>query len=499
MPPVEELPNKGERGRRPLFDLGPKDRPPAGSDGGSFFDPGKIAAAGGSGGGLVQIRGFVAMDFLVAMRTDTQRREADGSFRRLKPLPFFNLRSATLYVGAPIYADVVYARIGFEFLSVPTQTVLEEQIDVIPQARRFVAFESGAIEINPFAWAKRTKPWFREGFKLTAGVFIVPFGIEDEEHAAPILPFITRPYSMTTGRVYPGTWSDVGAMLKWKPTFTRREKPIRPVELDIGVINGDACSQSRFVDQLFTPTGLVARCERLLRSGESENAVLVPDDSLRFDAPGGFVLPDNNGGKSVTARAQFFPLPALNFGGSFVWGVHPEGGEAPEVGEGTADLEQAPTWRAGAHLDVAFDDIFGLKVPLPAIRGEFVYGRDEAVERPMPTQVDRTMMGGYVQIAQMLFRRKKTRLPGLIVQYRFDHADPDVSVPGVVNGVPVRVDWSDAVHLRESAVQSHTFGLRFPVLPRFTLKTEYVLSREDGGPGNQLYNDIFGLEIVADF
>ena len=376
---------------------------------------------------------------------------------------------------------------------------MTEQIDVIPQARRFVAFESGAIEVNPFAWAKRTKAWFREGFKLTGGVFIVPFGLEDEEHAAPVNWFITRAYSMTTGRVYPGTWSDVGATLKWKPTFREHNKPIRPIEIDVGVVNGDACSQSRFIDQLFTPGGVVSRCERVLRRGETENAQLVPDGSERLDSPGGFILPDNNGGKSVVTRLQVFPLPALNLGGSFIWGVHPEGGELPPFGQATADLSQAPSWRSGAHLQVAFDDIFGLKVPLPEIRAEFIYGRDEAVERPDPTQVDRTMMGGYVQVAQMLFRRKKTRLPGLILQYRFDHADPDTAIPGVVDGVPVRVDWSDPVHLRESAIQAHTFGLRFPILPRFTLKTEYTMAREDGGRGNQLYNDLFGIEAVADF
>jgi hypothetical protein len=72
-------------------------------------------------------------------------------------------------------------------------------------------------------------------------------------------------------------------------------------------------------------------------------------------------------------------------------------------------------------------------------------------------------------------------------------------VPGIRDGVPLRSDWSDAVHLRESAIQAHTMGMRFPVLPRFTLKAEYTLSREDGGYRNQLRNDVFGIEAVADF
>ncbi|MCH9683803.1 MAG: hypothetical protein K0V04_20395, partial [Deltaproteobacteria bacterium] len=112
---------------------------------------------------------------------------------------------------------------------------------------------------------------------------------------------------------------------------------------------------------------------------------------------------------------------------------------------------------------------------------------------------DRRMLGGYGQVAQALFRRKKTRLPGLIVQYRFDHADPSLDTPGTVNGVPILSDFSDTTHAGESTQQSHTIGLRFPVLPRFSMKAEYSFIREDGGPRNQLSNDLFGFELVADF
>ena len=505
MPVIEELPAKtgplpsGDRGRRRggLFGGDPA-RPPAGAEGGSFFDPGKLADTG-PGGGALQIRGFVAANFFVTERTDTQRRDADGNLRRLDPLAFFDLRSATLYVGAPIYADVIYARIGVEFIAIPnTQT--STNFDILSQSRRFVFFETGALEINPFAWAENTGRWFREGFKLTAGVFIVPFGLEDEDHAAPVNWFITRALSMTNGRVYPGTWNDVGATLKWKPTF-RPESPIRPVEIDLGVVNGDACTQTRFQDELFSPTGQVARCERRLRQEElAEAMAYTGDGTSQIDAPGGVVLPDNNGGKSVFTRAQFFALPTLNFGGSFVWGTHPEGGQAPELGQTTAELEQAPSWRVGAHLDVNFEEMFDTKFPLPALRGEFVYGVDEAVDREGATQTDRRMMGGYIQAAQILFRRKKTRLPGLILQYRFDHADPDLNVPGTGrNGVALVSDVASGIFLRETAIQSHTVGLRLPVLPRFTLKAEYQFALEDGGRRNQLHNDLFGFEAVADF
>ena len=84
-------------------------------------------------------------------------------------------------------------------------------------------FETGALEINPFAFAKKAPKWFSEGFKLTGGVFIMPFGLEDEEHAAPVNWFITRALSMSNGRVYPGTWNDVGATLKWEADVSDRK------------------------------------------------------------------------------------------------------------------------------------------------------------------------------------------------------------------------------------------------------------------------------------
>ncbi len=502
MPEIEELPARSDppqtepsRRRRKIFDVGDPGRAPAGSDGGSFFDPGKIADTGPSGG-AIQIRGFVAANFFVAQRSNTFARDEDGGFERLRTLPYFDLSSATLYVGAPIYADVVYARIGFEFLSAGSITPQGQPADINGQTRRFVAFETGALEINPFALAQSTPRWFREGFKITAGVFIVPFGLEDEEHASPVNWFITRPLAMTNNRVYPGTWSDVGATLKWKPTFGD-QSPIRPIEVDVGFVNGDACSQTRFLDTLFGDPTLVASCERPLRDGEVANMGNLQTGTPRINAPGGFILPDNNRGKSVVARLQAFPIGSINVGGSLVWGQHPTSDAIPDAGESAADLDQAPSWRVGAHLELSFDEMFESPYPLPMLRGEFVTGRDDAVDRTSPTLTHRRMQGGYAQIAQPLFRRKKTRLPGLIVQYRFDHADPDTAVPGTVGGVELNSDLGD--NQRESAFQSHTVGLRFPVLPRFTLKTEYTFAREDGGARNQLDNDIFGFELVADF
>lgn len=508
MPEIEELPPKpgapAEAPKRKIFEIGAPDRAPAGADGGSFFDPGKLAEVGPSCG-AIQVRGFVAANFFVAQRTNTLSREEDGSFTQLKTLPYFDLSSATLYVGAPIFADVVYARVGFEFLSAGAVRPAGVDPSISGQTRRFVAFETGALEINPFALAENTPRWFREGFKITAGIFILPFGLEDEDHAAPVNWFITRPLAMTNNRVYPGTWSDVGASLKWKPTF-RKESPIRPIEIDVGVVNGDACSQTRFLHTLFADPTLVPSCERVLRDGEMEELGMGQAGTARINAPGGLILPDNNGSKSVVTRVQIFPVGSINLGGSFVWGKHPAGDASIGGGESSADFKQAPSWRAGSHLELNFEEMFQSKVPLPMIRGEFVFGRDAAVARAAPTLTDRRMRGGYAQIAQPLFRRKKTNLPGLILQYRFDQADPDTEVPGVVGGVdldgnPADVDLiSDfGTNRRESAFQSHTIGLRFPLLPRFTLKAEYTFAREDGGARNQLANDLFGFEAVADF
>jgi hypothetical protein len=71
-------------------------------------------------------------------------------------------------------------------------------------------------------------------------------------------------------------------------------------------------------------------------------------------------------------------------------------------------------------------------------------------------------------------------------------------VPRVTAGGPVASDFSDEFRYDE-ALQAHVVGLRFPVLPRFTLKAEYAFVREDGGRANRLHNDAFTFQAVADF
>ncbi len=516
MPEVEELPSrdpdsvesepKAAPTKRPVIVFEPG-REPAGSEGGSFFDPGKLGETGPGGGGIVQLRGYVGASFITTERTNTRKLTDAGNFERVAPLPFFGAGTATLYIGAAIWADAIYARLSLEYLAIPRITAGTE--DILAPANRVLLVESGALEINPFTWAKRAPRWFREGFKITAGVFIVPFGIEDEEHAAPVNWFTTRPRAMTNGRVYPGTWSDIGAVLKFRPTF-REHKPIRPIEIDVGVINGDACTQTRFTDTLYTPTRVAAPCERVRRPEElglDDPNGFVPGADPRADLGFLGVGPDNNQNKSVIGRLSLFPLPDLQFGGSVVWGKHPRLLSFDERVEGksTVDVPQAQSWRAGAHLALDFDRMISSPYPLPMIRAEFVIGSDAAPPaRPGEDQTlaDRRMMGAYAQIAQPLYRRKHSNLPGLMLQYRIDWADPDRDVPGVVAGLAGEVALSSNqadAYLYDETLLGHSFGVRWMVVPRFTIKADYTLIREDGGRANQLYNDRFVLQLVGDF
>ena len=68
----------------------------------------------------------------------------------------------------------------------------------------------------------------------------------------------------------------------------------------------------------------------------------------------------------------------------------------------------------------------------------------------------------------------------------------------MLGGAVLRSDFSDQFFADE-ALQSHTIGLRFPVVPRFMVKAEYSFVLEDGGRTNALFNDLFGLQMVADF
>lgn len=487
----DEAHAEDDKPRRKILDWDPE-RGPAGKRAGEFFDPGRLEEGPGA---VVNLRGYMSGGFFVTQRSNVFEQDDAGRYADLPALPFFGGGNAALFVGSEIFEDVASVRLTLEYISIPVITAGEP--DILAPARRQLLIETSAVEVNPFFWAKRSPDWFQSGFKITAGVFMVPFGVEDEDHAAPVNWFSTRPRSMSTMRIYPGTWSDVGVALKWKPRFGGK-RSVRPLEIDVAMINGDPCTQTRFMDTLYRPSGLAAPCERVLRPDETRTADAGPYPPVRVD--GGFLglVPDNNRNKGVASRLRVFPVPSIDLGGSFVWGKHPDGAGIITAGEGPADLDQAPTWRVGAHAVFEFDDMFDTRVPLPTLRAEFVMGVDRAVDRDDPTLADRRMIGGYAQIAQPLYRRKRTHLPGLMVLYRFDHADPDRDVPGVVGGVPLQSRFDDPF-LYDEAIQAHTIALLLPVVPRLTLKAEYSFLFEDGGTENQLANDFFAAQIVGDF
>src|SRR5690606_3471588 len=96
------------------------------------------------GGGSIQIRGYLGVNFMVTERTNTLVRDPNtGQFQELSPLPVFGGGAANLYVGAPIYADVVYARVAFEFLSIPRAD--PGAADVAPVYAPVVLMESAAL------------------------------------------------------------------------------------------------------------------------------------------------------------------------------------------------------------------------------------------------------------------------------------------------------------------------------------------------------------------
>jgi hypothetical protein len=303
-------------------------------------------------------------------------------------------------------------------------------------------------------------------------------------------------------------------MIQWKPTFElerrrgtgkRARTAIRPIELTLGLVNGDPCTQTRFTDALYNPSSIAANCERVRRPGELGDVMAASQSGQLPRADVGFlgIGPDNNRNKAVFARASIYPLPALYFGGSFVWAKHPRLLDFDErlAGKTTVDVPQAPSWRAGVHVDVDFDQIASSPYPLPMLRGELVLGTDAAPAArsgALQPYADRRMIGGYAQIAQPLYRRKRSNLPGVMLQYRIDWSDPDRAVPGRVGATALSVDPSDP-YLYDETQLAHVIGLRWLVVPRFTIKTDYTLIREDGGPAQQLANDRFLIQVVGDF
>jgi len=76
------------------------------------------------------------------------------------------------------------------------------------------------------------------------------------------------------------------------------------------------------------------------------------------------------------------------------------------------------------HLELNFQEMFESKVPLPILRGEFVLGRDGAVDRAAPTLIVRRMRGGYAHCGYAIWqiadrpcpKRNASAPPGCIEQ-----------------------------------------------------------------------------------
>ena len=95
MPPIEELPPRpGAPAKEPKIVLGgAKDRKPVAGGGAGFFDPGKLSDAS-TGGGSIQIRGYLGFNFAVTERTNVAMRNEGGTCRR-RPVARLTVHEST--------------------------------------------------------------------------------------------------------------------------------------------------------------------------------------------------------------------------------------------------------------------------------------------------------------------------------------------------------------------------------------------------------------------
>ncbi len=354
-----------------LLGGGPRGESGAPTPGGAgFFDPARLVEARS-----LSINGYTDATAFTPL-----------TGRRLGELGFADA-SLGLFFGAPIYGDAVYA-----------SAVLETGVHTLGTGGQ-LQIESAGLVWSPRAW-----------FKLGGGAFVVPFGLEDAEHASPQNPLITRPLAFSGGVVYPGTWSTVGA---WAQLAAPGWGEAR-----LFVVAGDPVHRRQDVQA------------SLALATQASALQLADGDDLRtrqqaHGFSGSLRSLDATRRRTLGARLQLDEaVEGLDLGVSAMWGQHGHALDAAGL-----DLYHAG---GAAHLDLDLGALLaaplGALLPLPRLRAEAVWLVEDEARADLANlgaylPGSRQRYGYYATVAQQL-------LEGLDLLIRYDEFDPDLDAPG---------------------------------------------------------------------
>lgn len=370
--------------------------------GAGFFDPARLVEARS-----LSINGYTDATAFTPL---TRRRLGEVGFADA---------SLGLFFGAPIYGDSVYA-----------SAVLETGVHTLGTGGQ-LQIESAGLVWSPRSW-----------FKLGGGAFVVPFGLEDAEHASPQNPLITRPLSFSGGVVYPGTWSTVGA---WAQVAAPGWGEAR-----LFVVGGDPVHRRQDVQASLALATQASALE--LEGGGGE--LRTREQAHGFS--GSLRSLDATRRRTLGARLQLDEaVEGLDLGASAMWGQHGHAQDAAGL-----DLYHVG---GAAHLDVDLGALLtaplGAVLPLPRLRAEAVWlvedeARVDLVNLGAYTLGSRQRYGYYATVAQRL-------LEGLDLLVRYDEFDPDLDAPGD-RGLTFAV------------------GLRWIPVPNVVLKAETLWTDDQG-------------------
>jgi len=333
---------------------------------GGFFDPAKLVGAR-----TLRING--TLDATVFAPTGPSRLGEFG----------FAEAGVGLYFGAPVYEDRLYASVALE-----------------TGAHTGSGGARLSIETAQLTWAPVTE------LQVVAGLFLVPFGLEDGDHASPQNPLVTRPLSFAGAVVYPGTWSDAGvsveALAAWAGSLR-----VYVVAGNLVHRRSDLREAQGFVNQA---QGLVEGLETV-QQAHSFSGNLQSRDATTL--------------RSYGARLRLNKLVSgLDVGGSAIAGQHGRRGDAIGL--------ELWTWGLGAHVDlelgVMLAGVLGAVWPLPQVRAELVVLQED---RAVPVGPDfssyawqgRGRSGGYVLVVQPL-------VFDVDLVARYDEFEPDTGESG---------------------------------------------------------------------